>query len=60
MKQARSERSVFDQLHEHLTSNNLYPIFQSAYMAYHSTETALLKLQNDLLLNMDRDHTSLS
>ena len=53
------ERSVFNQLHEYLLSNNLYPIFQSAYRACHSTETALLKMQNDLLLNMDRGHVTL-
>ena len=54
------ERSVFNQLHEYLLSNNyLYPIFQSAYRAYHSTETALLKVQNDLLPNMDRGHVTL-
>ena len=53
------ERSVFNQLHEYLLSNNLYPIFQSAYRACHSTETALLKMQNDLLLKMDRGHVTL-
>ena len=53
------ERSVFNQLHECLLSNNLYPIFQSAYRAYHSTETALLKVQNDHLLYMDMSHVTL-
>ena len=53
------KRSVFNQLHEHLLSNNLYPIFQSAHRAYHSTETALLKVQNDPLLNMDRGYVTL-
>ena len=54
------ERSVFNQLHEYLLSNIfLYPIFQSAYRAYHSPETALLKVQNGLLLNMDRGHITL-
>ena len=52
-------RSVFNQLQEYLLSNNLYPIFQSAYRACHSTETALLKVQNDLLLNMDRGYATL-
>ena len=53
------ERSVFNQLHEYLLSNNLHPIFQYAYRARHSIETALLKVQNDLLLNMDRGHVTL-
>ena len=28
--------------------------FQSAYRVYHSTESAQLKVQNDVLMNMDR------
>ena len=53
------ERSAFNQLHEYLLSTNLYPIFQFAYRAYHSTETALLKVQNYLLVNMDWGHVTL-
>ena len=34
-------------------------IFQSAYRAGHSTETALLKVENDILLAMDRQHVTL-
>ena len=36
------ERVVCVQLVEHLKTNNLYDIFQSAYRQLHSTETALL------------------
>ena len=37
----------------------LYPLFQSAYRKDHSTETALLKVQNDILMNMNRQHVTL-
>ena len=42
-----------------MTENKLYPLLQSAYRKNHSTETALLKVKNDLLLNMDKGHVSL-
>ena len=38
---------------EHLKSNGLYEIFQSAYRQFHSTETALLRVQNDLVKSVD-------
>ena len=37
----------------HITSNNLSNVFQSAHKKLHSTETALLKVHNDITLNMD-------
>ena len=49
------ERVVCVQLVEHLKSNNLYEIFQSAYRQLHSTETALLRVQNDLLQAVDNE-----
>ena len=42
-----------------MTANNLFPVLQSAYWQNHSTETALLKVKNDLLLNMDKGHVTL-
>ena len=54
-----TERAVFKQLNDHMLLNDLYPILQSAYRRYHSTETALLKVNNDILLNMNRQRVSL-
>ena len=48
-----TERAVFDQLHKHLEDNDLYPVFQSAYIRQHSTETALLRIFKDILQNQD-------
>ena len=46
------------QLHAHLHKNNLCNLFQSAYRTGHSTETALLRVVNDLLTAMDEDKIS--
>ena len=54
-----TERVVFDQTHAHLTSHGLYPPFQSAYRKCRSTETALLKVQNDILMNLDSERVTL-
>jgi len=40
-------------------ANNLFPVLQSAYRQNHSTETALLKVKNDIFLNMDKGHVTL-
>ena len=48
------ERVVCVQLVEHLKTN-LYEIFQSAYRQLHSTETALLCVQNDPLQAVDNE-----
>ena len=54
-----TERAVFDQVYTHVTDNELFPVLQSAYRKSHSTETALLKIVNDILLDINRQHVSL-
>ena len=52
------ERVVCVQLVAHLKTNNLYEIqhvFRSAYRQLHSTETTLLRVQNDLLQAVDNE-----
>ena len=46
------ERVVAVQLQTHLDEAGLMTAFQSAYRKYHSNESALLNIQNDILLNM--------
>ena len=47
------ERMVAKQLHEHRSKHQLYEKHQSAYRKRHSTETALTRVQNDILRAMD-------
>ena len=53
------ETVVAKQLRHYLNCNNLFPVFQSAYRQNHSTETALIKVMNDILLNMNNQRVTL-
>ena len=48
------ERITSSQLNVYLQENYLFTPMQSAYRKYHSTETALLRVQNDLLRAVDQ------
>ena len=52
------EKHVLSQVSPYLNSHNLYNACQSAYRPGHSTETALLKVVNDLFLSLNKGNLS--
>ena len=52
------EKIVSIQINKHLSTNKLLESHQSAYRKHHNTETALLKIFNDLLLSADQKKIS--
>jgi len=53
------ERTVSHQLTSYLEGGSLLPLYQSAYRANHSTETAILRVHSDLVAASDAGDISL-
>ena len=54
-----TEKAVAQQTLSHIVAHNLFPDLQSAYRRNCSTETALLRVHNDMLFNVNRQHVTL-
>jgi Reverse transcriptase (RNA-dependent DNA polymerase)/Endonuclease-reverse transcriptase len=53
------ERVVAQRFSSHISSSHLLPVQQSAYRPFHSTETAVLSVHNDLVCAVDKGQVSL-
>ncbi len=53
------ERVVAGQLQQYLSINNILEPFQSGFRSGHSTETALIRVTNDLLISADKGACSI-
>ena len=49
------EKCVLEQLNKHLYTNNLYPIYQSAYRLNYSCETTVIKIFDDIIANLNKN-----
>ena len=52
------EKVITGRLNEHLINTRLFDPLQSAYRYKHSTETVLMKVQNDILSSLDVDSSA--
>ena len=53
------EKCMLKQLIEHCEDHKLLPDFQSAYRKNYSTESSLIRLTNDILWSMEKQHLTL-
>ena len=51
------ERIIASQIRQYLVTNVIFDVFQSAYRPAHSCETALVRIQNDILVSLDNRKT---
>ena len=49
------EEIVVKRLEQHIINHSLYDPLQSAYRVAHSTETAIIKIHNDIVNGTDKD-----
>ena len=52
------EKCALKQFIQHCDDQNLIPFYQSAYRSGYSTETALVKITNDILWSFEKQHAS--
>ena len=53
------EKLVVKRLEQHIINHSLYDPLQSAYRVAHSTETAIIKIHNDIVNGIDKDQCTI-